>query len=103
MGTPSAADGDDLSAIDGDNELEYLLEADDRSSTKRFLRAVNALVCGVDGIGYVHLPLPDDSPIVRGLSPLFDARIELRKREALVPEQRWHAPQHDTTTLWSQL
>lgn len=85
------------------DSLEQLLEAYDRPVTKQFLRATTALVRGVHGIQHVHLPMPDESPVVQELSPLFDARIELRKRGTLVAEQRWHVPQHDITTAWSQL
>ncbi|WP_227376904.1 DUF7504 family protein [Haladaptatus halobius] len=85
------------------DSLEYMLEANDLSPTERFLRTVAALVRGVRGMGHVHLPLPDDSATVQELSPLFDARIELRKRDTLAAEQRWHVPRHDITTIWTKL
>ncbi|SIR81583.1 hypothetical protein SAMN05421858_3910 [Haladaptatus litoreus] len=85
------------------DSLEPILEANGRPETVRFLRGISALVRGVRGIEHVHLPVSDESPVVQELSPLFDARIELRKRDALVAEQRWHVPGHDITTTWSQL
>ena len=78
--------------------VAHLLDANDRAAVERFLRAIGALVRGVDGMGHVRVSLPDDHPTVADLSPLFDARIELRKREGLVPEQRWHVPSHDITS-----
>ncbi len=85
------------------DSLEPILGANNRPATVRFLRDLSALVRGVRGIEHVHLRLSDESPIVRELSPLFDARIELRKRDALIAEQRWHVPKRDITTAWSQL
>ena len=83
--------------------LDSLLAANGRPAAVRFLRAVVALVQGVGGMGHVRLPFPDDHDVVRGLSPLFDARIELRKRGQTPPEQRWHVPRHDLTTVWTGL
>jgi hypothetical protein len=34
---------------------------------------------------------------------LFDARIELRRRDGFAPEQRWHVPEHDARTSWVRL
>lgn len=87
----------------GVSALDYLLETNGRSSVVRFLRTVTALVNGVDGMGHVRLPFPDDHDVVRDLSRLFDARIELRKRGRMPPEQRWHVPRHDLTTVWTGL
>ncbi|WP_433625075.1 DUF7504 family protein [Halomicrococcus sp. NG-SE-24] len=82
---------------------DALLERDDRHAVEQFLRTLGALVRGVDGMGHVRVALPDDHPTVASLSPLFDARIELRRRDGLVPEQRWHVPDRDVTTAWTQL
>jgi hypothetical protein len=54
-------------------------------------------------MGHVRITLPDGHPTVRELSPLFDARVELRKRGVLKPEQRWHLPRHGITTVWTEL
>jgi hypothetical protein len=83
--------------------LERLLETNDYGTVTLFLRTIMALVRGVSGIGHVHLPVPDDSRRVARLSPLFDARIELRRRDRLVAEQRWHVPIGDATTRWEKL
>ncbi len=85
------------------DSLEQLLDLNERAETVQFLRTVTALVRGVRGIEHIHLPVSDDAPIVQELSPLFDARIELRKRESLVAEQRWHVPRNDVMTAWSRL
>ncbi len=85
------------------DSLEGLLEANDCTALRRFLRTVTALVRGVNGIGHVHLPLSDDSPVVSRLSPLFDARIELRQRDSLVAEHRWHVPGAGVSTTWTKL
>jgi len=87
----------------GVTSVTPLLDAHDRGTVGRFLRAVGAIVRGVDGMAHAHLSLPDDHPTVDDLSPLFDARIELRRREGLVPEQRWHVPKHDITSDWTKL
>jgi hypothetical protein len=83
--------------------LAGFLEANDRSTVEQFLRTLGELVRGVDGMAHVHLPVPDADPLVDELSPLFDARIELRHRETFLPEQRWHVPEHGITTLWTEL
>ncbi|WP_266076320.1 DUF7504 family protein [Haladaptatus caseinilyticus] len=79
------------------------LEQHEQPTVERFLRTVTALIRGVSGMAHYHLPLPDDTEIVQELSPLFDARVELRQTESLVPEQRWHVPKYDQTTNWVQL
>jgi hypothetical protein len=53
-------------------------------------------------MAHYHLPLPDDSATVRRLSPLFDARIELRETNGR-PEQRWHFPECEEPTAWVAL
>ena len=32
-----------------------------------------------------------------------DARVELRRRDGLVPERRWHVPDRDVTSGWTRL
>ncbi|WP_137286749.1 DUF7504 family protein [Halorussus salinisoli] len=73
------------------------------SDVAQFVRSVSAMVRGVRGMGHYHLPRPDDDDVVDRLSPLFDARIELRKRDGLPTEQRWHVPQHEQSTDWVRL
>lgn len=79
------------------------LERYDRETVEQFLRIVTALVHGVSGMAHYHLPLPDDDEMVRELSPLFDARVEVKQGDGLVPKQRWHVPEYDQTTNWVQL
>ena len=75
----------------------------DPDRVARFVRSVSAMVKGVRGMAHYHLPRPDDDEVVERLSSLFDARIELRKRDGLPTEQRWHVPQYDQTTEWVRL
>ncbi|WP_458188336.1 DUF7504 family protein [Haladaptatus sp. NG-WS-4] len=79
------------------------LEQCDRDDVERFVRIVTALVRGVSGMAHYHLPLPDDDELVRELSPLFDARVEVDQGDGLVPKQRWHVPEYDQTTNWVRI
>lgn len=83
--------------------LRHLIETNDQCVVERFLHSVTALICGVNGMAHYHLSVADDSPLVDDLSGLFDARIELRKRDDTDAEQRWHLPKHDVTTNWVTL
>ncbi|SDM00331.1 hypothetical protein SAMN04487949_0460 [Halogranum gelatinilyticum] len=78
-----------------------LLGRDDEASA-RFLRVATALVRDATGMGHFHLPVADDSPRIDALGHWFDARIELRHRDGLAPEQRWHLPEYGTTP-WVRL
>jgi hypothetical protein len=84
------------------DSLRLLLDYADRDEVERFLRGVTALVAGVDGMAHYHLPVADDD-VVAALTPLFDARIELRRRGRFAPEQRWHVPAFDERTDWVRL
>ena len=86
----------------GLDSVEVLEMNDDLVSLTQFLRGITALVRGVNGMAHYHLRVQDDDPLVDELSPLFDARIELRKRPGR-PEQRWHIPTLDETTHWVEL
>ncbi|WP_435157313.1 DUF7504 family protein [Haladaptatus sp. DFWS20] len=55
------------------------------------------------GMGHYRLPVPDDDSLVGRLSPLFDARIELRQEPGQPPEHRWHVPAYNETTIWVRL
>lgn len=85
------------------DSLRLLLDDNDRDEVSRFLRAVTALVSGVNGMAHYHLPVADDADVVSSFAPLFDARIELRRREGVTPEQRWHVPEYDAHTAWVRL
>ncbi len=86
----------------GIDSVEVLEMNDDLVSLTQFLRGITALVRGVHGMAHYHLRVPDDDPLVDELSPLFDARIELRKRPGRA-EQRWHVPTFNETTHWVEL
>ncbi|ODR82520.1 hypothetical protein BG842_14100 [Haladaptatus sp. W1] len=86
----------------GVDSVELLEVNDDLVSVGQFLRGLTALVRGVHGMAHYHLRVPDDDPLVKELSPLFDARIELRKRPGWA-EQRWHVPELGETTHWVEL
>ncbi|GAA0245681.1 hypothetical protein GCM10009000_071890 [Halobacterium noricense] len=86
----------------GIDSIEVLSEGDDIVSLSQFLRGLTAIVRGVRGMAHYHLRVADDDPLVEELSPLFDARIELRKRPGLA-EQRWHVPDLRETTHWVKL
>lgn len=85
------------------SSLGRLAHEYDVDSVARFVRSVSAMVQGVRGMAHYHLTRPDDDEVVNRLSSLFDARIELRQREGLPTEQRWHVPQNDQTTDWIRL
>jgi hypothetical protein len=76
---------------------------EDRGSIEEFLEGTTELVTEHRGMAHYHLPKPDDDPLVDALSPLFDARIELRQEPGQPPEQRWHVPAFDKTTIWVRL
>ena len=83
--------------------LVAFLDATDRSAVERLVRTLGEVARGLDGMAHVHLPVADTAPVVDDLSPLFDARIELRQRETFLPEQRWHVPQNGITTVWTEI
>ncbi len=85
------------------DSLSFLAEENSATELEYFLRMTGAIVRGVRGMGHYHLPMSDDAPLVNELSPLFDARIELRQRDGLVPEQRWHVPAYEKSTNWVRL
>lgn len=85
------------------DSLSFLAEEYTQMEFECFLRMLTAIVRGVRGMGHYHLPMADDDPLVAELSSLFDARIELRQRDGLVPEQRWHVPAYERSTNWVRL
>jgi hypothetical protein len=85
------------------DSLNYLVDEHDLLALKRFLRSICAVIKGVCGMAHYHLSMPDDDAMVAELSPLFDARIELRQRNEDHPDHRWHVPSLDMTTAWVDL
>ena len=85
------------------SSLGWLTHECDADAVAKFVRSVGAMVRGVHGMAHYHLPRPDDADLVERLAPLFDARIELRQREGLPIEQRWHLMEDEQTTDWVRL
>ncbi|WP_276279191.1 DUF7504 family protein [Halorussus caseinilyticus] len=81
----------------------FPLVEEDRSAAEHALRTLGATVRGVHGMAHYHLRVPADDEVVERLMPLFDARVELRKRPRQNPEQRWYAPKIDAKTPWMEL
>lgn len=75
----------------------------DRAKLIRALELLTGAVRDVHGMGHYHLRIPDDQPVIEALTPLFDARIELRQEPGMKPEQRWHVPELGKTTVWVEL
>lgn len=99
-----AADGLDPAELRLSVESLECLEHDHgREDLVQFVRCVTTTIRDVSGMAHYHLPVPDDADVVERLTPLFDARIELRKREGLPTEQRWHVPEYDQSTEWVRL
>lgn len=85
------------------SSLGWLTHEHDPNAVAKFVRSVGAMVRGVRGMAHYHLPRPDDADLVERLAPLFDARIELRQRDGLPTEQRWHLPEDEWATDWVRL
>lgn len=83
------------------DSLDVLLESHDRHDVECLVRATTALIRGVNGLGHFHLASRDDD-CIDALAPLFDARVELRRRQGKNPEQRWHVPSYGSTE-WMRL
>lgn len=79
-----------------------LLDEAGEPAVERFLRDVSRAVTGTNGTCYYHLRRADDSAVVRELSSLADARIELRQTVGGA-QQRWHLPDEALTTDWVPL
>lgn len=82
------------------DSLGLLVDDHGTEAVARFLESVTAAVASMKGMAHYHLPMSDDDDVVGALTPLFDARIELRQRDGFAPEQRWHLPSHGLTTGW---
>jgi hypothetical protein len=83
--------------------LRPLLDRHDADTVATFLEDLTSTVLDTRGMAHYHLRLPDDDPVVDSLSSLFDARIELRQLDGMIPEQRWHVPAEDAETDWVTL
>lgn len=83
--------------------LGPLLDRYDADAVEQFIDTLSETVLDTRGMAHYHLRLPDDSPAVDELVPLFDARIQLRQLDGMIPEQRWHVPGEDADTDWVTL
>ena len=81
------------------DSLVPLLETFDERDVFAFLHALTAATSDVGAMAHYHLPVPADDPLVRTISPLFEAVIELRVTSR-GPEQRWRLTDEDVVTEW---
>jgi hypothetical protein len=70
---------------------------------RTFVRMITATVNEFSGMAHYHLPVPADSPVVEDLLPHVEVHVELRKRESLPLEHRWHLPDAEEKTDWYKL
>ncbi len=68
----------------------------------RLLHVVTASVRRADGIGHYHLRVDRNSDHVNLIEPLFDALIEVRRKDGIA-EQRWHLLGKDVSSDWLPL
>ncbi|WP_425493599.1 DUF7504 family protein [Natronosalvus vescus] len=83
--------------------LRPTIETVTHDETDRFLRVLTHLVEGVSGMAHYHLPVDDEDELVTRHADHFDIRIELRNRDHVPPESRWHFPDCGKATRWHQL
>ncbi|MFC5972022.1 hypothetical protein ACFPYI_11840 [Halomarina salina] len=69
----------------------------------RVVRSLGAAVREHRGMYHCHVAGPTAAPTVRTLQSAFDARIDLRQRDGLPPEQRWSFIDSDESTEWMLL
>lgn len=82
------------------NSLAVPLGSHGLDAVEHFLTQILPLVAAHDGMGHYFLPIDPDDVRVETLRPLFDAHVEIRKRNGHPTEQRWHLPGHDQPTRW---
>ena len=81
------------------DSLVPLLETFDERDVFTFLHTLTGEMRSADAMAHYHLPVEPDDPLVRTLTPLFDAVIELR----VTPDgaqQRWRLTDEDVLTAW---
>jgi hypothetical protein len=81
------------------DSLVPLAEAFGERELFRFLHVLTAETREAGAMAHYHLPVAPDDPIVRTLSPLFEAVVELRTG-AEGPQQRWRLTDEDVVTEW---
>lgn len=87
----------------GLTDLSVLLELYGIDATKTFVQATGAEVRDRRGMGFCHLSVPSDDPIVRSLLPFFDIHIELREPAANPVCHRWHLCAYELSSAWLPL
>lgn len=83
--------------------LRPIVESVSYRRADRSLRLVTNLVNGVAGMAHYHLPTDRDAEITTRHADLFDLEVELRKRDGLPAESRWHFPDDGKSTTWYTL
>jgi hypothetical protein len=83
--------------------LSHLYQNYPQDDVTTFLRTITAVTTEFSGLAHYHLPTESSSQIVENILPHFDAHVELRHRDRLPLEHRWHIPGPDQKTDWYEL
>lgn len=83
--------------------LNDFFQHHDFTEATTVLRMITSVVTEYSGMAHYHLPVPSDSETVEKLLPYFDVHVELRKRDRVQVEHRWHLPGPDEKTDWYRL
>lgn len=83
--------------------LGTLVDRHGLDRTGRAVRSLGETVTGHRGMYHCHLAGPADAAEATALEPAFDARIDLRHRGGLPPEQRWSFLDSGESTEWMLL
>ncbi|UTF52586.1 DUF7504 family protein [Natronosalvus rutilus] len=79
-----------------------LLSEYDPEDVFKLLHITTTTVKSTTGMGHFHLPLARDHDAVNLFEPLFDAVVEVRRRDGRV-EQRWHLRDYNVQSEWLEL
>ena len=80
-----------------------LIDRYGRDRTERAVWSLGDAVTGQRGMYHCHVAGPADAPETAALQSAFDARIDLRQRDDLPPEQRWSFLASGESTEWMPL
>lgn len=83
--------------------LGTLVDRDGFDRVARLVRSLGDAVVDHRGMFHCHVAGPASAPELSALSPSFDARIDLRHRDRLPPEQRWSITETGESTEWMLL
>lgn len=81
------------------DSLRPLVEEYGEGSVFRFLHVLAGRIRSASGMGHFHLPVPFDDELTKTFADIFDAVIELRRRDDELV-QRWHLRNPDITSDW---